>query len=155
MTIPIVDEHGNLNLTASYPKIIGYNGTLSIQAPELVLSAQNDGNLKLQTDQGSIHFLFGGEKPKLPFDSAFYFSAENLKSGTLIYGTVDTVGNSVSLMDLASGSPSESKFRVDSEGNVYIKGNIVLEGNLIVNPESTIFGTFSGQTATSSASSSQ
>ncbi|KKR71806.1 MAG: Phage integrase family protein,phage integrase family protein [Microgenomates group bacterium GW2011_GWC1_41_8] len=155
MTIPILDEHGNLNLTASYPKIIGYNGSLSIQAPELVLSAQQDGNLKLQTDKGSIHFLFNGERPKLPFDSAFYFSGENMQSGTLLYGAVDMVSSSVSLFELASGSPTETKFRVDSEGNVYIRGNIILEGNLIVNPESTIFGTFSGQTATSSASSTQ
>jgi len=42
--------------------------------------------------------------------------------------------------------------RDHSEGNVHIKGNLVLDGNLIVNPASTIFGTFSSQTATSSYS---
>ena len=154
MTIPIIDENGALNLTAPYPKIIGQNGTLTIQAPELLLSAIEKGSLTLQTNEGSMHFLFEGEKPTLPFESAFYFSGENLKSGALLYGEVARESDRVSLLELSSGSPSLSKFRVDSEGNVYIKGNVILEGNLIVNPESTIFGTFSGRSATDSASSS-
>jgi hypothetical protein len=153
LTIPIVDSNGALNLTAPYPKIIGQTGVLSIEAPELSLAAYAQGNLKLQTEEGSVHFIFNGEKPNLPFESAFYFTAENMKSGTLILGEVERISDDVSLLELSSGSPSTSKFRVDSEGNVYVKGNIILEGNLIVNPESTIFGTFSNQTATSSASS--
>lgn len=152
LTIPIIDQQGNLNLTAPYPKIIGYNGTLGIEAPQLNLKSLKNGSLNLETESGSLNFIFDGQRPPLPFDAAFNFFANQITSGAVIHAQSTAKTDKVRLLELQSGSPAETRFSVDAEGNVYIKGNIILEGNLIVNPESTIFGTLTSQTATSSAS---
>jgi len=152
LTIPIVDEKGNLNLTASYPKIIGHNGTLSIEAPQLSLAAKEKGNITFLVTDGSIQFSFDGETPPLPYESAFYFSSKDIQQGTLIKGQTVNTGSSINLLELSSGLPAETKFKVDADGNVYIKGNIILDGNLIVNPSSNIFGQMASDTATSSYS---
>lgn len=152
LTIPILDERGNLNLTAPYPRIIGHNGTLTISAPDIALDVKKTGNISLQSDEGTIQFLFGGKEPSLPFDSAFYFAANEMESGTLLYAQTKNDDASIRLLELASGQPAEPKFTVDSDGNVHIYGNLVLEGNLIASPQSIIFGSVSTDTATSSAS---
>lgn len=152
LTIPVIDERGNLNLTASYPKIIGYNGTLSVEAPQLSLVAKDKGNITFSVLDGSIQFSFEGKTPALPYESAFYFSSKDITQGTLIKGQTVNTGSSINLLELSSGLPAETKFKVDADGNVYIKGNIVLDGNLIVNPSSSIFGQMASDTATSSFS---
>lgn len=152
LTIPVVDARGNLNLTAPYPKIIGLNGTLTIEAPSLEIKTLDAGNINLNAVKGSLNFIFEGEKPPLPYDAAFNFSARNLERGVLIYGQTESTSENVHLLELSSGFPKESKFTVDSQGNVHVKGNIVVEGNIIMSPESVIFGRMSSQTATSSYS---
>lgn len=152
LTIPVIDQKGNLNLTASYPKIIGHNGTLTIEAPQLSLAAKEKGNITFAVTDGSIQFSFDGKTPPLPYEAAFYFSSKDIQQGTLIKGQTVNTGSSINLLELSSGLPAETKFKVDADGNVYIKGNIVLDGNLIVNPSSSIFGQLAGQTATSSFS---
>ena len=151
-TIPILDERGNLNLTAAYPRIIGHNGILTIAAPDIALDVNNTGNITLQSDEGTIQFLFGGKEPSLPFESAFYFAANEMESGTLLYAQTKNDDARIRLLELASGQPAEPKFTVDSDGNVHIYGNLVLEGNLIASPQSIIFGSVSSDSATSSAS---
>lgn len=153
MTIPMIDQHGYLNLTASYPKILGHEGTLSIEAPQIKLQTTGDNPITFSTENGTVQFLFEGSRPKLPYESAFYFAGNQLESGNLIYGQTESTSAKVNLLELSSGLPSVSRFRVDSEGNVHVKGNIILDGNLIMSPESVIFGTVASETATSSASS--
>src|SRR3989338_6368791 len=152
MTVPIIDEHGYLNLTASYPKIVGHSGTLSIEAPQIKLLTRGNGPITLNTNEGSVQFLFEGAKPELPYESAFYFAGNQLQSGNLIYGQTESSTGKVNLLELSSGLPAVSRFRVDAEGNVHVKGNIILEGNLIMSPDSVIFGHVTTDTATSSAS---
>lgn len=152
MTIPIIDAKGNLNLSAPYPKIIGYNGALSIQAPHVKIETLKNGSITLNTQNGSVNFIFESNTPPLPYEAAFNFTGKNLTSGSLIHGQVDVPSSQVKLLELVSGIPAEVRFSVDSEGNVHIKGNLVLDGNLIVNPAASIFGTLSSETATSSYS---
>ncbi len=152
LTIPIIDQQGNLNLTAPYPKIIGNTGTLSIEAPELKFSSLTKAGITFDAKDGVGHFIFEGTKPALPYESAFYFSGENINSGTLMYLQTEKVSDDIQLLELASGLPATRIFSVDAEGNVYMKGNLVLDGNLIVNPERVIFGNLATQTATSSFS---
>ena len=128
------------------------NGTLTIQAPQLSFESIDTGSISLNSKNGSIQFLFEAETPPLPYDSAFYFASKELRQGTLIYGQTANTGSDINLLELSSGLPTESKFTVDGDGNVHVRGNIVLEGNLIVNPNSSIFGSLSTETATSSFS---
>lgn len=152
LTIPITDEKGSLNLTAPYPKIIGHTGTLSIEGPQVKLRTYQDGPIVLNTDEGSIQFLFEGKKPTLPYEAAFYFGANDIRSGSVIHAQAEDSSGAVDLLNLSSGLPAVSRFRVDSEGNVHINGNIILEGNLIMSPDAVIFGQVASDTATSSAS---
>lgn len=148
----IFDSAGNINLSDPYPKIIGSNGTLSIEAPQLSLSSGDKGNMTLSVSDGSLQFLFEGLTPPLPYESAFYFSSKDITQGSLIRAQTVSTGSNLNLLELSSGLPAETKFKVDADGNVYIKGNVILEGNLIVNPSSNIFGNVSSRTATSSFS---
>jgi|SRR3989344_295516 len=152
LALPVIDQRGNLNLSTSYPKIMGYSGTLTIEAPQLSLIAQDKGNITFSVLNGSVQFSFEGQTPPLPYESAFYFSSKDINRGTLIKGQTVNTGSSINLLELSSGLPAETKFKVDADGNVYIKGNIVLDGNLIVNPSSSIFGQMATDTATSSFS---
>jgi len=152
MTIPIIDQRGNLNLTAPYPKIVADTGTLSIEAPSIDLTASKQGSIKFNTTEGTIQFLFNGTTTPLPYESAFYFGSSELEQGTLIYAQTAKTASDLMLLKLSSGVPAETKFSVDSEGNVHVKGNLIIEGNIITNPNSVIFGTLAQDKATSSYS---
>lgn len=152
LNVPVIDEKGNLNLSAPYSKIIGHSGTLTIEAPSLEMKTIDKGNFTLSLQNGSATFSFEDLKPPLPFDAAFNFSARNMVRGTLIYGETEESSEKVRLLELSSGSPKEPKFSVDSEGNVHIKGNVIIEGNIMMNPNSVIFGRMTSETATSSHS---
>ena len=152
LTIPITDEKGNLNLTAPYPKIIGHTGSLSIEGPQVKIRTYEEGPIVLNTEEGSLQFLFEGKTPTLPYEAAFYFSANDIRTGTVLHAQAEDSTGSVDLFNLSSGLPAVSRFRVDSEGNVHINGNIILDGNLIMSPDAVIFGQVASETATSSAS---
>jgi hypothetical protein len=152
LTIPITDEKGSLNLTAPYPKIIGHTGTLSVEAPQVKLRTYGGGPIVLNTDEGPIQFLFEGRKPPLPYETAFYFAANDIRIGSVLHAQTEDSTGTVDILNLSSGLPAVSRFRVDSEGNVHIKGNIILDGNLIMSPDAVIFGQVATGTATSSAS---
>jgi hypothetical protein len=152
MTIPIVDEYGTLNLTAPYPKIKGFEGTLTIEAPEIVLQSEKDGSIQINTGVGGLQIKYDGTQPKEPYNSANSFISDSLETGTLIYGKTKTESDQVNLLELVSGTPGTVKFSVDADGNVHIKGNIILEGNLISSPNSVLFGNLEYRSATSSAS---
>ena len=151
-TIPIVDENGTINLTAPYPAIKGYVGTLTISAPQLALESELEGSIRINSHSGSTAFIFEGTNPPLPYYAGVSITANNMTNGSLLYGTTKISDPSVNFMDFTSGNPAQTKFRVDSEGNVYIKGNIILEGNLISSPNSVIFGSVEPKSATSSSS---
>ena len=152
LNIPVIDQRGNLNLSSPYSKIIGLSGTLTIESKGLELKSLDKGYINISLQSGSAIFSFDDLKPPLPFEAAFNFSARNLIRGTLIYGETEEEGEKIRLLELTSGSPKETKFSVDADGNVHIKGNVIIEGNIIMNPQSVIFGRMTSETATSSRS---
>ena len=139
-TVPVVDNDGNINISASSPSIISNSGTFSIEGQSLALttSANSGGDIILQPDAiGSGQILaLGGTTT----EDSFRITNANLTSGSLISGYVGNDTATGRLISLTSGSTETDRFWVATDGRTSINAtatnsafivNQIGSGNLI------------------------
>ncbi len=121
-SVPVIDNSGNINISATSPSIISTSGNFTLTGESLTLTTEvsSGGDITLQPDAlGAGQVLAIGSTTTQDF---FRVTNANLTSGSLISGYVgnDVATGSGNLLMLSSGATETAKFRVTADGRTTI-----------------------------------
>ncbi|NMB56767.1 hypothetical protein GYA19_02410, partial [Candidatus Beckwithbacteria bacterium] len=131
--IPVINQDGEIVLTAETSKIKTTNGSIGIEGKAVTISTPFDSeeNITISPLGGGIVEIIGTNSS----NDTFKVYNTQLTSDALIKGELEVDNTTANLLELSSGSSTnlQTKFSVSASGNVDIAGNLNINNNLNVN----------------------
>ncbi len=144
LTIPVVNENGEITLSADAPTLRAPNGRLKLEGQGITIAAapfSNESITIAPDGDGTVNFRLSGTT-----GNQIDIHNSNITTGNLLYAAVGNDTTGYNLLDLQSGATPSSQFRVDARGNTTIAGTLTVGhlgnlGDLRVQNNATILGT--------------